>query len=51
MKSWQPYCEKFKWTYKLWRESDIESIHLKNKKLYDYYKKIIIIMECLMLPV
>jgi mannosyltransferase OCH1-like enzyme len=39
MKSWQRYCEKFQWTYKLWRESDIESIHLKNKKLYDYYKK------------
>ena len=39
MKSWQRYCQKFNWEYKLWRDNDIESICLKNKKIYNYYKQ------------
>lgn len=38
MKSWQKYCEKYGWEYKLWTEEDIENLDLKNKYIYDFYK-------------
>lgn len=33
--SWKPFCEKYNWDFKLWRERDIEEFGLVNKKQFD----------------
>lgn len=38
MYSWKRYCDRFGWEYKLWTENELETVPMKNKKLYDLYK-------------
>lgn len=38
MNSWKRYCEKYNWKYHLWTENEIETLNLKNKKIYKYYQ-------------
>lgn len=33
--TWKPFCEKYNWTFKLWREKDIDEFGLKNRYEYD----------------
>lgn len=35
IQSWRPFCQKFNWKFKLWREKDIDEFKLKNRKEYD----------------
>lgn len=34
LNTWKPFCETYNWKFKLWRESDIETLNLINKKEY-----------------
>lgn len=38
MNSWKDFCDKYNWEYKLWREDDIKSLGLINKKEFDKAK-------------
>lgn len=33
--TWKPFCEKYNWTFKLWREKDIDAFGLINKTQFD----------------
>lgn len=35
IETWKPFCEKYNWDLKLWREKDIENFGLINKKEFD----------------